>query len=156
MKIDTSDYEVAYETVEALAVALEEDAGLMTDDLDDLDDATALRIRDLASKQAEVLRQAVAEIARYDAAMLRELGSDVDLWAAHHPRLVKEDLDLSWALQQGMSLAPEWETLWAEFVEARNSGDRERVRAAGAALRDFDVSHSLGESGPHWRGHRSS
>ena len=156
MKISTTDYETTYELVEAMAVAIEEQAGLMVDDMDDLDDATAHRIRDLASKQAEVLRQAVAEIARYDAAMLRELGADVDQWAVHHPRLVREDLDLAWALQQGVALLPEWEALWSEYIEARVSGDRERVRAAAEALREFDVSHALGESGPHWRWHRSS
>lgn len=156
MKINTNDYEVAYEIVEQLAVAIEEDAGLMVDDLDELPDEVAARIRNLASKQAEVLRQAVAEIARYDASMLKELGEDVEQWALHHPRLVREDLDLAWALQQGVELQPEWEALWGEYIEARRSGDRERVRAAASALRDFDQAHAMGESGPHWKGHRSS
>lgn len=156
MIINTNDHEVAYELLEQLAVAIEEDAGLMVDDLDELPDETAHRIRKLASMQAEVLRQAVATVARYDAAMLRELGEDVDQWAVHHPQLVREDLDFAWALQNGMDLQPEWEALWGEYIEARRSGERERVRAAARALRDFDVANAMGESGPHWKGHRSN
>lgn len=156
VKINVNDYEVTYELIEAVAVAIEDQAGLMVDDLDELPDEVAARIRNLASKQAEVLRQAVVEVAKYDAAMLRELGEDVDQWATHHPRLVREDLDIAWALQQGLDLQPEWEALWGEYIEARISGDRARVHAAAAALRDFDQEHAMGESGPHWKGHRSS
>lgn len=156
MNIKTDDYEVAYELVEQVAVAIEEDAALMVDDLDELPDARARRVRELAARQAEVLRQAVAEIARYDAAIVRELGLDVDEWASHHPRLVREPLDFAWALQQGVELQPEWEQLWGEYIDARRSGDRVRTRAAAQALRDFDVRNAMGECGPHWKGHRSS
>ena len=103
MKIDIDDYEVTYEFVEAAAAAIDEQAASMVDEMVDLPDAVAHKLRALAAKQAVVLRQAVAEVAKYDIAMLRELGEDVERWAVHHPRLVREELDLASALQQGMA-----------------------------------------------------